>query len=181
VVANGHFIYADSLSKGGIQVSAALARELGLPWREAELLKLQIGRGADGPAADPRAAEIVRQQYAGILLHVKQRLADSGFALDAGHYVVLTGGGALYDDAARLAADIFGRPARAAAPLHAAGLPPQLASPAFAALWGAIAHIDRRHLELASRFTGDGHVAGAASLSRIGHWLRRLGDPLGDS
>jgi cell division protein FtsA len=180
VMANSHFIYADSLSKGGNQVTATLEKRLGISWRDAELLKLQIGRGVLGPATYPQAAELVTQQYAGILLHLKQRLIDSGFALDASNYIVLTGGAALYHDVARLAADIFARPARLGAPLHAAGLPPQLASAAFSALWGVIAQIDRQHLELAAKFAGDGHGGGRASLTRIGHWLRRLSDPLGD-
>lgn len=178
VIAGGQFIYADSLSKGGIQVTAALAKRFAMSWREAELLKLQIGRGGSGRTTYPQGSDILSRQYAGILLHLKQRLADSGFALDASNYIVLTGGGAHYDEAPRLAAEIFGKPTRVAAANGSAGLPPQLVSAPFAALWGVLAHAGKRQFELAERFSASAHPAGAASLTRFGHWLRRIGKPL---
>jgi cell division protein FtsA len=178
VVSANHFVFADSLSKGGNQISAALAKRFTMAWRDAELLKLQIGRSSAARTAYAQGAELVAQQYAGILLHLKQRLANSGFALDASNYVVLTGGGALYQDAPRLTAEIFDRPTRVGAPLHAIGLPAKLSTAAFAALWGVVAHLDRQSEELGCRFDGQGHAGGAASLARLGHWLRRIGHPL---
>ncbi len=173
VFSGGHFVFASSLAKGGIAVSAALAKTFGISWKEAERIKLLVGRKRQQGSAWPKGVELIRKQYASIFLHQKKKMMDSGFALDAAKYVVLAGGGALFFDAARIAADIFDKPVRIGSPATVQGMPSQLVNPAFAALWGGVAYKYEEHRELASRFcSSSGYVKG--SFSRLGSWFQRL-------
>jgi len=176
VLAAGRFVFAASLSKGGSQISSALAKRFGVGWREAEMLKLHMGRGGADEARYPQASRLVTRQLSGILLHLKQKLEASGFAGDVAQRVVLTGGGALYHDAVRLTAEIFGKPTRRATPRAVSGLPPQLVNPAFTALWGTLVYQEKRHLEL-SQTHADAYSGGAAgSIRRLGGWLHNLAE-----
>jgi len=174
VFANDRFIYAGSLAKGGIQISAALARKFAMTWSDAEHLKLQIGTYAGGSVSYPKVNELIARQLTGIFLHQKKKMQDSGFAFDAVRYIVLTGGGARYYDAARIAAQVFGKPVRIGVPRAVSGMPPQLVNPAFATLWGVIAYQGARHRELAGRFAGLTGTGGKGSLSRLGSWFQQL-------
>ncbi len=174
VFAGGRFIYAGSLAKGGRQVTAALARSFAMSGPDAERLKLHIGASGDHRTAYPKGSELVSRQFASIFLHQKKKMQESGFAFDAVRYIVLTGGGALYRDAAPLAAEIFGKPVRVGVPRAVSGLPPQLVNPAFSALWGVIAYQNMRRQELADRFPSPLDRSAESSLARIGNWLHQL-------
>jgi cell division protein FtsA len=174
VFAGGRFIFAHSLAKGGMQISAALARNFSMSWLDAERLKLHIGANADHHVAYPKGTELISRHLMGIFLHQKKQMEDSGFAFNAARYVVLTGGGALYYDAARIAAEVFGKPVRIGVPRAVPGLPPQLVNPAFSALWGVIAYQNTRHQELAGRFAEPFGKSEKGSIARFGSWLHHL-------
>jgi len=176
IFVNHRFVFASSLAKGGQQISAALARRFKMSVEEAERLKLHIGRQLDDRHAYPKAHELMERQLMGIFLHEKQKIQDAGFPLEALRYVVLTGGGALYYDAPRLAAQVFGLPTRVGLPKAVSGLPPQLVNPAFSALWGIIAYQTQKPLELADRFAGPLGKSVKGSFSRLGSWLHQLTD-----
>ena len=178
VFVNGRFVYTSSLAKGGVQISAALARQFAMSWSDAERLKLHIGSNNDHGMAYPKGTELISRQLMGIFMHQKKKLHNTGFALDAAKYIVLTGGGSLYHDAARIAAEVFGKPVRIGAPQAVPGLPAQLINPAFSALWGIVAFQDAVDQELASRYardlTGGLGGSGQGSFTRLGSWLHKL-------
>ncbi len=176
VFAGGEFIFANSIAKGGIAISAALSRRFGMSWRDAERLKLHIGKKSEHRQEYPKGAELIKRQLIGIFLHQKKKMMQAGFAFDAARVIVLTGGGALFHDAPSLAAEVFGKPVRVGVPAAVSGMPPQLVNPAFSALWGIIASQNIAHEELATRFAGSlGHRSGG-SLARFGNWLSHLAD-----
>ncbi len=176
IFVNGRFVFSSSLAKGGQQISAALAKRFKMSVEEAERLKLHIGRGQDDKRAFPNGHELIERQLMGILLHEKKKIQEADFPLEALKYAVLTGGGALYYDAPRLAAQVFGLPTRVGRPKAVSGLPPQLNHPAFSALWGILAYQQQKPLELADRFSGPLGKSAKGSLSRLGDWLHRLAD-----
>ena len=182
VFAHDRFIMAASLAKGGQQITGALARQFGLDKARAEQLKLHVGRQGDEEnraflhPTIPQADELVRRQMTGIFLHQKKQMIDVGFPLQALKYIVLTGGGSLYYNASRLAAEIFGLPTRIGASQPFPGVPSQLLSPAFAALWGILAYQDNKPLDLAERFAGPLGKTGKGSFARLGNWLHRLAE-----
>ena len=175
VFADGKFIFANSIAKGGAQISSALSRQYGMSWDDAERLKLHISRNSDQRVAYPKCSELIARQLAAIFLHQKKKMMDSGFAFDAARYIVLTGGSSLYFDAPRIAAQVFDRPVRVGVPRAVSGMPPQLINPAFASLWGAICFQEARHVELADRLTSSAGLGGGRSITRFGHWLHSLG------
>ncbi len=179
VFANGQFIFASSLAKGGQQISAAFAKAFNMTWRDAERLKLYIGKNASHRMSHPKGTELIQRQLMGIFLHQKKKMVDAGFAFDAVKYVVLTGGGALFYDSPRVAAEVFGKPVRVGGRQGVSGMPPQLVNPSFAALWGVISYQNTADNELSSRFVRPysgplGKVA-IGSIARIGNWLHQLG------
>ena len=176
IFVNGRFVFASSLAKGGQQISAALAKRFKMSFEEAERLKLHIGRRLDQSHAFPKGHELIQRQLMGIFLHEKKKMLDAGFPLEALKYVVLTGGGSLYFDAPRLAAQVFGLPTRVGAPKAVSGLPSQLVNPAFSALWGIVTYQEQKPLELADRFAGPLGKTTKGSFSRLGSWLHKITD-----
>ncbi len=176
VFVGGEFVFANSIAKGGIAISSALSRRFGMSWRDAERLKLHISKKSEHRQDYPKGAELIKRQLIGIFLHQKKKMMQSGFAFDAARVIVLTGGGALFYDAASLAAEVFGKPVRIGVPEAVSGMPPQLVNPAFSALWGIIASQNIAHEELATRFAGPLGRRSAGSLARFGNWLSHLAD-----
>jgi cell division protein FtsA len=182
IYVGNHFVFASSIAKGGRQISAALARDFGLEATAAERLKLQIGKGGDfakgadpaGPHNYPRARELIQRQMVGILLHQKKQMLEAGFPLEALKYIVLTGGGAQYFEAARLAADIFNTPTRIGLPKAVNGVPAQLLTPAFSTLWGIVSSRQDMQGELAGEFSASLEGAAGRSFARLGHWLQEI-------
>ena len=113
VFSNGKFIFANSLAKGGIAISAALARNFNMSWADADRLKLHMGARPEHRTAYPKGNELISHQLMGIFLHQKKKMMDAGFVFDAVKYVVLTGGTSLYCDAPRIAAADFWQTGRA--------------------------------------------------------------------
>jgi cell division protein FtsA len=175
VFANDQFIFANSIAKGGIQISAALAKSFNMSWPDAERLKLHIGKKLEHRTAFPKGTELIQRQLMGIFLHQKKKMMDAGFAFDAVTYIVLTGGTSLFYDAPRIAAEVFGKPVRVGVPGSVSGMPSQLVNPAFAALWGLVSYQNTRRPELADRFSGPLGSAARGSFARFGSWLHQLG------
>ena len=176
VFAGGEFLFANSIAKGGIAISAALSHRFGMSWSDAERLKLHISKASKNRQDYPKGAELIKRQLVGIFLHQKKKMIEAGFAFDAARVIVLTGGGALFYDAPRLAAEVFGKPVRVGVPEAVSGMPPQLVNPAFAALWGVIAAQNISHDELATRFAGPLGQRSGGSLARFGNWLTHLAE-----
>lgn len=175
VFVNDQFVFANSIAKGGIAISAALAKNFNMSWSDAERLKLHIGSDASHRVAYPKGTELISRQMMGIFLHQKQKMIDSGFAFDAVRYIVLTGGCALFYDAPRIAAEVFGKPVRVGIPQAVTGMPSQLVNPAFTALWGGISFQNTKQNELANRFSGPLGKGSKGSFARFGNWLHQLG------
>ncbi len=174
VFAGGHFVYAGSLAKGGMQITGALAREFKMPWRDAERLKLGIAPDKNGRSRWPKVDHLVARHLAAIFMHLKKKMQDSGFAFDLVRYIVLTGGGALYRDGPRMAAEIFGKPVRIGVPDAINGMPPRLVNPAFAALCGGVARQKYRHPELSERFVSASGRVRKGPGGRFGDWFQHL-------
>ncbi len=175
VFSNQQLIFANSIAKGGISISAALARSFNMSWADAERLKLHIGSHPKHKEAYPTGSDLINRQLMGIFLHQKQKMIDAGFAFDAVRYIVLTGGGARYNEACAMAAQVFGKPARVGVPHAVSGLPPQLVNPAFSALCGIVSYQNIARNELATRFSSSSGAVAEGALSKIGDWFLRLG------
>src|SRR6185503_19245149 len=85
-------------------------------------------------------SDVARIRLEEIFVEVCDRLRASGIAPMSGQRLVLTGGASELIGAAELAAQIFGKQPRLGHP-RLAGLPRQVANPAFAAPLGLLVHL----------------------------------------
>lgn len=191
----GRLVHTDAVAVGGNHITMDLARGLSMRLDDAERLKnlsvscietasddrdliaiRQVGEDArDYPNQIPRSQviRIVKPRVEEILELVHERLKRAGVGLNAGHRVVLTGGGAQLSGLPDLARRILSKQLRVGRPVGVQGLPESAKSPAFATAVGLLVYPQVAALEhfeaprRRSQATGtDGYF------SRVGRWLR---------
>ena len=190
VFADGQFVFADAVPIGGDHVTFDIARVLQCPLAEAERIKALYGTLVLAPSDEhevfayslaseeeassqrltkAQLAAVIRPRVAALIEHVDDRLERAGVRAHPGNRVVLTGGGSGFVGMREFAAGILGRPVRVGRPQAGAGLPPSLASPAFAAVVGL----------QAAAVTASGTIAAKQQrhyrpgyFGRVGQWLR---------
>lgn len=195
VFSGGSFVHADGVAVGSHHVTMDLARGLSARLSDAERIKVLNGAAfaaksderdiinvpsisedeRDLPNQISRAhvIRIIRPRIDEILELVRDRLAASPLAKDAGRRVVLTGGGAQLPGLADLAAQMLGRQVRVARPVGVTGLPDSAKGPPFAAAVGltvypqiaGVEHFEPERRLFAATGT-DGYI------SRVGRWIR---------
>jgi cell division protein FtsA len=100
-----------------------------------------------------------------------ERLERSGVADQAGHTIVLTGGGSQLKGLAELAQNLLGRPVRIGRPEAAPGLPAAYCNPVFSTAVGLIPIALNPGVRLDGRRAGEASQ-GAGYFRRVGQWLR---------
>jgi cell division protein FtsA len=192
MLADGHLIALETVALGGQHVTFDIARTLSAPFAEAERLKTLHGSVEEGAATarevvsyalsgGPEPAleeatkadinEIVAGRMTDLLGHALERIERSGVGDQAGHTVVLTGGGSQLRGLAELAQDLLGRPVRIGQPEAAPGLPAAYCNPVFSTAVGLIPIALDPGVRLDGRRAG-GATQGAGYFRRVGQWLR---------
>ena len=189
--AEDHFIHADVLPVGGNHITFDIARALSTPLAEAERIKALYGTMVrarsdehdvitcpsagdedSGVRHTTKAAlhDIVRPRVDSILSLVHERIQQAPLARYAAGRIVLTGGGSQMVGLGEYAADRLQCPVRVAGASPIGGLPPNVCSPAFAAVVGML------HVAAAGGVSVQGASAQGGSpagyLRRVGSWLK---------
>jgi cell division protein FtsA len=193
MLADDHLIAIDSVALGGQHITFDLARTLSAPFAEAERLKTLHGSvqaeaaedhdivsyalsGGPEPALEEAAKadinQIVATRMTDLLGRVLERIEGSGVADQAGHTIVLTGGGSQLKGLADLAQDLLGRPVRIGRPDAAGGLPAAYCNPVFATAVGLIPIALKPGVRLDSGRAAGTAQGGASYFKRVGQWLR---------
>jgi cell division protein FtsA len=189
VFAGGHFVYGDSLGMGGNHLTNDIADAFSLSLAEAERLKTLHTSVLSGPSDYGAAvtadedhsslgmiskadlSDVARIRLEQLFAEVRDRLRASGIAPMSGQRLVLTGGASELIGAAELAAQIFGKQPRLGHP-RLAGLPRQVANPAFAAPLGLLVHLLEDGHGVSVGVTPEIIAASQGYLARVGQWLR---------
>jgi cell division protein FtsA len=192
MLADDHLIAVDSVALGGQHITFDIARTLSAPFVEAERLKTLHGSveaeaaedhdvvsyalsGGPEPALEEAAKadinQIVATRMTDLLGRVLERMESSGMADQAGHTIVLTGGGSQLKGLAALARDLLGRPVRIGRPEAAGGLPAAYCNPVFATAVGLIPIALKPGVRLDSGRASTAQ-SGASYFKRVGQWLR---------
>ena len=192
MLVDGHLVALDTIAVGGQHLTFDIARTLSAPFAEAERLKTLHGSVEEDAAEDgemvtyaisggPDAAlaeaakaeinEIVGVRVTALLAQVLERIERSGVADQAGHSIVLTGGGSQLRGLADLAQDLLGRTVRIGWPEAADGLPPACCNPGLSTAVGLIPIALQPGVRLDDRRAG-GAAQGAGYFRRVGQWLR---------
>jgi cell division protein FtsA len=192
MLADGQLIALETVAIGGQHVTFDIARTLSAPFAEAERLKTRHGSVEEGatevretvsyalsggpePALEEATKadinEIVAGRVTDLLGQTLERIERSGVADQAGHTIVLTGGGSQLKGLAEFAQDLLGRPVRIGAPEAAAGLPPAYCNPVFSTAVGLIPIALNPGVRLDSGRAG-GASQSAGYFRRVGQWLR---------
>lgn len=193
VFQDGNLIHADVIPIGGHHITRDLASGLSTTIAHAERLKTLYGsalasvwddremiaipllgeRGADSGQQVPRSmlTGIIRPRLEETLELVRDRLAASPTARNAGRRVVLSGGASQLTGVREMAAQILERNVRLGVPQTLAGLPEAARTPAFAVAVGLLHYALRPDLRLISvpQFGGRGE---RNYLSRVGRWIK---------
>jgi cell division protein FtsA len=193
VFADGHFVFADAIALGGGHISYDIARRLSTPLYEAERIKTVYGNLVGAPSDErelisyslvgdgeqglyhtdrARLRAIVTPRAEEMLGLVRERLSGSGFGAFAASRLVLTGGASQLAGLPEFASHCLGATVRIGTPRPVAGMPANLAQPAFATLIGM------GHALIAPGLAsgiGGAEAAGTerpGALGRFGQWLK---------
>lgn len=194
VFQDGHLIHADVIPIGGHHITRDLASGLSTTIAHAERLKTLYGSalasvwddretiaipllgergGTDTGQKVPRSmlTGIIRPRLEETLEMVRDRLAGSQVARNAGRRVVLSGGASQLTGLREMAAQILERNVRLGVPQGLPGLPDAARTPAFAVAVGLLNYALRPDLRLISvpRFDRRGE---RNYLARVGRWLK---------
>lgn len=193
VFQDGHLIHADVIAIGGHHITRDLASGLSTTIAHAERLKTLYGsalasvwddremiaipllgeRGEDSGQQVPRSmlTGIIRPRLEETLEMVRDRLAASPVARNAGRRVVLSGGASQLTGVREMAAQILERNVRLGVPQALPGLPDAARTPAFAVAIGLLNYALRPDLRLISVPQFD--LRGERTyLARVGRWLK---------
>lgn len=191
----GRLVHCDAVAVGGNHITMDLARGLSMRLDDAERLKTlscscietasddrdliairQVGEDSrDYPNQIPRSqvTRIVKPRVEEILELVRDRLQRAGFALNAGHRIVLTGGAAQISGLPELARVILTKHVRIGRPVGIQGLPEAAKSPAFATAVGLLVYPQVAALEHFEPSRGRSLATGTDGyFSKVGRWLR---------
>ena len=197
VFSGGHVVHVDAIAVGGHHVTMDVARGLTTRVSTAERLKVLHGGAIAGPSDEremisvpqvegdgdndgakqvsrAQLVRIIKPRVEEILELVRDRLANAGFAAQAGRHVVVTGGASQLNGLPETAQRILGGQVRIGRPLGIKGLPDAAKGPAFSAAIGLLIYPQVAHLEHFDT-RGAGFFAGAGSdgyFSRVGRWIR---------
>jgi cell division protein FtsA len=197
VFQDGHLIHADVIPIGGHHITRDLASGLSTTIAHAERLKTLYGsalasvwddremiaipllgeRGGETPDSGQKVPRsmltgIIRPRLEETFELVRDRLAASPVARNAGRRVVLSGGASQLTGVREMAAQILERNVRLGEPHSLPGLPDAARTPAFAVAVGLLNYALRPDLKLISapRFgAGQGQ---RNYLRRVGRWLK---------
>jgi cell division protein FtsA len=195
VFMGGRFVHAEGFALGGLNVTLDIARGLNASVADAERIKTFYGSVLAGGSDErdmikvppvgeddseqaqfvPRSTlvQIIKPRVEEILEMVRDRLATSSFAAEAGGRVILTGGASQMTGLPELATRILGRPVRTGRPLGIAGLPDAARGTAFAAATGLLVYPQAAHHEyFESRSKAFLMNGGGGYFARVGQWLR---------
>jgi cell division protein FtsA len=130
--------------------------------------------GAEAPQFVSRASLVrfIRPRVEEILEMVRNRLAQSSFAVEPRGRVILTGGASQLTGVAELAGQVLGRPVRIGRPLGITGLPEEAQGPAFAVTAGMLIYPQMAHLEHFEPRRTRHSQTGGGYIARVGRWLR---------
>ncbi len=186
----GQMIHCACLGMGGHNISLDLAREFGLSLENAERLKVLHG-SAITLASDAtksirlrepvqeeinraRFVEVIERRTDEIMMALRDRLDQAGFAGDVARRIVLTGGTSALPAIADRAQRILGRPVRLAFPRHIKGLGANPGSPSLATATGLLVYPfcarDEIHRQL--RPKPERQAGRTTYLSQVAGWLR---------
>ncbi|MDH7799602.1 MULTISPECIES: cell division protein FtsA [unclassified Beijerinckia] len=196
VFAGGRMVHIDAVAVGGNHVTMDIARGLTMRLADSERLKTyygscipspsdereviavtHVGEDADHPTHMPKSqlVRIIKPRVEEILELVRDRLAAAGFAGQAGHGVVLTGGASQLTGLPELARRLMPGQIRLGRPLGVQGLPASADNPAFSAAVGmlvypqvsGIEHFEPRVRGLMQMTGTDGYIG------NVVNWLRK--------
>lgn len=189
VFTDGDFIFTDSIAVGANHITCDIARALQTPLAEAERIKALYGTVVNAQSDEhetfsyPLAGEedgdviqttkahlshIIRQRFEAIAKLVEERISAAGIAPYAGEQIVITGGGSQLVGAGEFLSRCLRKRVRVGAPAPISGLPPGVASAAFAT---AVGLLEARTLKMVS-----GDVVKAAKQDARSSYIDRLGD-----
>ncbi len=195
VFAGGRLIHVDAVAVGGIHVTRDIARGLNISMTDAERLKTlygaciasssddrdsiavhRLGDDMDHPSHLPKSEllRIIKPRVEEILELVRDRLRASGYAVQAGRRLVMTGGTCQLTGLPELARTIISSQARIGRPLGIEGLPESGKNPSFAAAVGLMVYPQVAGLEY---FEPTRHVSHekreeGGYAARVGRWLK---------
>ncbi len=194
VFSGGQCVHADAIALGGHHITMDIARGLSTRLDHAERLKtlhasvfpglkddLDMiavpavgGDESDIPYHVPKSqlVRVVRPRVEEILELVRDRLKNSGFAMEAGRRVVLTGGASQLTGLVELAGRMIGPQVRIGRPLGVRGLPEAARGPSFAAALGLLAYPQSAGLEHFEARRGGAITGTDGYLTRMGQWLK---------
>jgi len=196
VFAGGRMVHIDAIAVGGNHITMDIARGLTMRLADSERLKTyygscipspsdereviavtHVGEDADHPTHMPKSqlVRIIKPRVEEILELVRDRLAAAGFAAQAGHGVVLTGGASQLTGLPELARRLMPGQIRLGRPLGVQGLPASADNPAFSAAVGmlvypqvsGIEHFEPRARGLMQMTGTDGYIG------NVVNWLRK--------
>lgn len=196
VFVGGRMVHIDAIAVGGHHITMDIARGLTMRLADSERLKTyygscipspsdereviavtHVGEDADHPTHMPKSqlVRIIKPRVEEILELVRDRLAAAGFAAQAGHGVVLTGGASQLTGLPELARRLMPGQIRLGRPLGVQGLPASADNPAFSAAVGmlvypqvsGIEHFEPRARGLMQMTGTDGYIG------NVVNWLRK--------
>jgi len=192
MIADGRFLYTDTLPFGGAHLTYDIARVLSTPLAEAERIKTLYGTLVEArsdeqdPVSYELAGEGVRDQYQtskaelrrilyprvhSQLMALRERIDGTEVLRSTDYNVVLTGGAVQLVGFAPLAADVLGRPVRIGRARATQSMPEALASPEFATVVGMIGGAANGRPQVTSRQRED-QPSADTYLDRMKSWIR---------
>lgn len=194
VFSGGHCIHADGIALGGHHITMDIARGLSTRLDHAERLKTlhasvfpglkddldmvavpPVGDDDDSDAhhvPKSQLVRVVRPRVEEILELVRDRLKASGFAVDAGRRVVLTGGASQLTGLVDLAGRMIGQQVRIGRPLGVRGLPEAARGPSFTTALGLLTYPQVAGLEHYEQRRSGLMTGTDGYFSRMGQWLK---------
>lgn len=191
VFSGGRFIYSDSVTMGGGDITLDIAHVLRTPLEEAERIKTLYGTiiGAlsdqhdiftynirDGEELSEQTATIsdlssvIRSRVIHILNLVYERLVSRGVLKNSFASVVICGGTSRLVGITSLAETVFKSYIREGRPEHVSGLPPLLASSEFSCAVGLLRARSESGIAVSLSPYSVDRVPGY--LSKVGKWIR---------
>ncbi len=156
---DGRYIYSECIAMGGGHITLDIAHALRMPLEEAERIKTLYGTvhiaqsdqhdvvtyaGLGGSdeieqrTTKADLARIIQARMAALLQLVRERLADAGLTHVSAGQMVICGGSSELPGLIPFAEGFFRRPLREGRPRQISGLPPLVASAAFAGVVGVL-------------------------------------------
>lgn len=192
VYSEGAPYYTNVVPAGGTQVTNDLSIMLNIPMDAAEKMKRQSGC-CYMPLIDPEDTlvvpgvggrppqEVSRQRIASIIQPrmeeifgiARERVEKMGYGRLIKGGIVLTGGGALMQGAAELAATVFGIPARVGSPFAVGGLVDEYRSPLYSTAVGLVLMGAEKAGPAKREARPQAESKGVGLAARIADWFRK--------